>query len=344
MKTTANTLAAVSAFCCIVLAQIDTVQAASFDCAKANSKVEHIICDNPEISKLDENLTRSYKASIQDEIYAKTIREEQIRWIKHRNYCESSTCLKALYETRIQELADAPKFFSKKLLREMLTDSSEKPTFNKEADKLVFMRKLVNEQKFVPPRPEQSFESSEYCQQFFKDFANGAGVEAVEPTARINDANDPRLEKWNHTCENEGSAAEDSFDSLWGIGGPPYRYYRIDIDGNPKNGKEDVFYTDFRKVEGGVIGHNGYFWIDLKRCVVAGVGIPTSSHGLEILSPNTYDLSLLVKYRGEYLAVGLSPYTPDRYEPRRDIYYDFGLMDIGPRSARHVCGKSPDFH
>lgn len=320
------------------------VQAASFDCGKASTKVECLICDNPELSKLDEVLAQAFKSVTQDEAHTKTIRNEQVRWIKHRNYCESSICLKALYKARIQELADAPKFFSGKLLREMLTDASEKPTFDREADKLVFMRKLVREQKFAPPRPEQSFESSEYCQQFFKDFANGVGVEAIEPIARINDENDPRLEKWNRTCENEGTAAEDSFDSLWGKGGPPYRHYQIELDGNPKNGKEDVFYTDFQKVdEGGIIGQDGYWWIDLKQCVVAGGG-GYRSNGLTLLPPNTYALSLLVKYRGEYLAVSLFSYPPDYYAPRRNIYYGFDVTHIVPGKTQYSCAQSPDFH
>jgi hypothetical protein len=35
---------------CLVLAS--AAQAASFDCGKAQTKVEHLICDNPELSKL----------------------------------------------------------------------------------------------------------------------------------------------------------------------------------------------------------------------------------------------------------------------------------------------------
>lgn len=36
-------------------------QAASFDCAKAGSKVEHLICDNPKISELDSRLGQDYQ-------------------------------------------------------------------------------------------------------------------------------------------------------------------------------------------------------------------------------------------------------------------------------------------
>ena len=38
-------------------------QAASFDCKKAQSKIEKAICDNPKISKLDEELAGNYQAA-----------------------------------------------------------------------------------------------------------------------------------------------------------------------------------------------------------------------------------------------------------------------------------------
>ena len=37
--------------------------AASFDCKKAQSKMEKAICENPKISKLDEELAESYQAA-----------------------------------------------------------------------------------------------------------------------------------------------------------------------------------------------------------------------------------------------------------------------------------------
>jgi uncharacterized protein len=44
-------------------ALVETAQAASFDCSKAQSKIENLICDNPEISKLDNELNTLYKAT-----------------------------------------------------------------------------------------------------------------------------------------------------------------------------------------------------------------------------------------------------------------------------------------
>jgi uncharacterized protein YecT (DUF1311 family) len=79
-------------------------QAASFDCAKASTKIEKIICDNPEISKLDDELSASYKTALQDEKQADAIREAQKQWIKGRNSCADAACVKRAYEMRLSSL------------------------------------------------------------------------------------------------------------------------------------------------------------------------------------------------------------------------------------------------
>ncbi len=81
-----------------------SAQGASFDCAKAQTKVEHLICDNPEISKLDDELSVAYKAALKDEKQAASIRQSQKRWIKDRNGCQEVVCLKKTYQARIHEL------------------------------------------------------------------------------------------------------------------------------------------------------------------------------------------------------------------------------------------------
>lgn len=83
-----------------------SVQAASFDCAKATTKVEKIICDNPEISKLDDELSASYKTALQDEHQAESIRQAQKQWMKERNKCADADCVKRAYAARLQGLSD----------------------------------------------------------------------------------------------------------------------------------------------------------------------------------------------------------------------------------------------
>lgn len=81
-----------------------SAQAASSDCAKAQTKVEHLICDDAEISKLDEELNAAYKTALQDEKQADSIKQIQKKWIKERNGCLTVACLKTTYQARIYEL------------------------------------------------------------------------------------------------------------------------------------------------------------------------------------------------------------------------------------------------
>ena len=79
--------------------------AASFDCAKASTKVEHIICDNPDVSKLDEELAASYKAALQDQSKAESIKQSQKQWIRKRNECANASCVKSIYKARLKLIA-----------------------------------------------------------------------------------------------------------------------------------------------------------------------------------------------------------------------------------------------
>jgi uncharacterized protein len=88
------------------LALLSIAQAASFDCSKAATTVEKLICGDTEISKLDDELSLVYKSALQNETLAATIRLTQKQWIKGRNHCQELACLKTSYQTRIRELSD----------------------------------------------------------------------------------------------------------------------------------------------------------------------------------------------------------------------------------------------
>ena len=94
-------------FCTVgVFAFTLTAQAASFDCAKAGTKVEHMICDNAEISILDEKLGQDYQQAITKsaENRKQEIITEQKAWLKERNRCSDEACLEATYEKRLVSL------------------------------------------------------------------------------------------------------------------------------------------------------------------------------------------------------------------------------------------------
>lgn len=84
-----------------------SAQGASFDCAMAGTKVEHLICGNPDISKLDDELAASYKAALQDKAHAEEIMQTQRQWLRKRNGCADVSCVNAIYEKRIAQLKNS---------------------------------------------------------------------------------------------------------------------------------------------------------------------------------------------------------------------------------------------
>ncbi len=86
-------------FGCLVLVQ--AAQAASFDCAKAGTKVEKLICADAGLSKLDEELNAAYTAALKDEKKASAIKQSQKQWMKERNGCSDVGCVKRAYESRL---------------------------------------------------------------------------------------------------------------------------------------------------------------------------------------------------------------------------------------------------
>lgn len=78
--------------------------AASFDCNKATTKVEKLICADTAISKFDEELAAVYKTALQDEKQAEAVRQVQKQWLKERNGCSDAACVKRTYGTRLSSL------------------------------------------------------------------------------------------------------------------------------------------------------------------------------------------------------------------------------------------------
>jgi uncharacterized protein len=80
-------------------------QAASFDCDKAASKIEKLICGDNELSKLDETLSKTYQQALERNDDKQKATKEQRQWLKEvRNACRDMDCLKAAYQERINKL------------------------------------------------------------------------------------------------------------------------------------------------------------------------------------------------------------------------------------------------
>jgi len=87
--------------------------AASFDCNKATSATEMLICKDAQTSALDDQLQQTYKTALR--VVAPSSRraliEEQRHWITYiRNVCQDKACLQQAYTARVGVLASNEKY------------------------------------------------------------------------------------------------------------------------------------------------------------------------------------------------------------------------------------------
>ena len=77
--------------------------AASFDCTKAASRVEKLICADNDLSNLDDKLAVEYRAARRTGLSDSQVTAQRA-WIKQRNSCEDKGCVRRLYESRVADL------------------------------------------------------------------------------------------------------------------------------------------------------------------------------------------------------------------------------------------------
>lgn len=79
---------------------------ASFDCAKASSQIETLICSSPETADADRRLAAAYRAARSKSSDPSALKVDQRNWLTtERNACTDAACLTKLMEARIQKLA-----------------------------------------------------------------------------------------------------------------------------------------------------------------------------------------------------------------------------------------------
>ncbi|NRF70284.1 DUF1311 domain-containing protein [Aquincola sp. S2] len=89
----------------LLLLFLGSAQAASFDCAKAGTQVERLICTNAELSDLDELLAEMFQLELEREHAAQRLKSAQRAWLVTRNQCTDMPCIKQRHDERIAELA-----------------------------------------------------------------------------------------------------------------------------------------------------------------------------------------------------------------------------------------------
>jgi hypothetical protein len=81
---------------------ITLLLSASFDCKKAKTDIEKLICSDEELSQLDDELNEAYKKALAGINDKETLKKQQITWLNNvKKYCKGIFCIKLKYESRI---------------------------------------------------------------------------------------------------------------------------------------------------------------------------------------------------------------------------------------------------
>jgi len=168
---------------------------ASFDCAKAQTRVEKRICANPVISRLDVELGELYKEDIQHANAAqkrRLIREEKY-WVKYsRRGCRKLPCFKHAYWSRMAELAT---FFAPHTL--LYAHASDKAPVIKH---LLATHNLEFLHGYTGNKGDTDF-----CREVIDDLTAMKNIRFVDPIVQTMSYVDSRLAPWKQKSKVHGA-------------------------------------------------------------------------------------------------------------------------------------------
>jgi len=79
----------------------------SFDCRKASTSSERLICSNDELCKADVQLAKLYRAARKSAIDKESLKKEQISWLKNqRDVCLDLESMLQVYKDRIAQVSN----------------------------------------------------------------------------------------------------------------------------------------------------------------------------------------------------------------------------------------------
>ena len=99
-----RTALAVASAGCLLILGASNARAQSFDCTKARTRVEHMICSESGLSRLDEQLAALFRTAVAGPDGA-LIRRQQMEWYRQRERCEDDACVENAFHSRIAELS-----------------------------------------------------------------------------------------------------------------------------------------------------------------------------------------------------------------------------------------------
>ena len=219
-----------------------------------------------------------------------------------------------------------------------LPTTPSREAINEKEEVFQIVKKLEFDMSYdLPDYDKESVDA--LCKVFLKDFKERRDIEFIEPIIQTDDYNNPELQAYLSKCPKlqlnksidvepriadtlEGLSEEELEEELEKIGTAWYttynfKLYHVDMDNNPENGKEYVFYGEMgyserratqEKEEGGGM-HGEYRIVDLERCKGLGVTWVSKSIGYYTRKP-TGKYNGILKYKGKYYIYDAWKYYP----------------------------------
>ena len=98
---TMSTLKLMAIIGALALVSATPAGAASFDCAKAASRVEHMVCNDPDLTNLDSQLAAAYAGALDRSLHPDAVAAQERAWLRRREDCAAPKCLAAAYVRQI---------------------------------------------------------------------------------------------------------------------------------------------------------------------------------------------------------------------------------------------------
>jgi hypothetical protein len=207
--------------------------------------------------------------------------------------------------------------------------AGDKGHVDAQKQEIIEIMKSVN---FVP----ELGKDEPFCKAFYEDFKKQANIEHLQPIVKTDNYDGPALKSYQEKCpkfdfrkslgvpanQDTTGWTDEDWESLgtptYGMGN--FQLYRVDMDNNPKNGEELVFYYEGEKtikheipVGGSMIEKvyvdpvsRAYQTLDLKHCKKSLIGGAGFNTGSAVLADSAqvgsagWTRNGIIRYKGQY--------------------------------------------
>lgn len=276
---------------------MEGVLAPSFDCAKAQTTVEKLICADAVLAVSDKGMAAAYAKALKSFEAPEAIKAQQQEWLRRRARCEKEEtpmfveqCISGLYGERLIEIDN---------LIKKPWPCPALPLFKHESEKAQCLKNWLIQHPLKPYWPGDVSGDVQFCAGAYQALATASpDVQYIEPVLSTNDPEHPGLERYRQCRYREAEEVTGLGYDYAGLDQQAhgFRLYRVDLDGNPENGAEEYLYEE--ESSGSMMnGSTQYVRVDLQRCEVADRLQVVPQRPLR--TPNQpYGLNAMITYQG----------------------------------------------